>query len=244
MSVLNLARAIVAELDGRVSHGTVPSSVPWDSGRRPGADGANGTDGAHGTDLASRAAAPETLEALPCPATVAERSAIIEEADHCDRNAADHRALAEAGHASWQGFSDIHRMQIAAALKQLPPPRDYNGCRLIAETRRFLSSEWFSEALRCGWTLEELFGIDAHAPLERFEQWGLVVGLALAPKPGDMIENLDAEHAVIGYRVGSPPKEARRIERRFVPADSSPPWWECSALVSNAEWLTQLSEPC
>ena len=35
MSVLNLARAIVAELDGQVSHGTVLSSVPWDSGRRP-----------------------------------------------------------------------------------------------------------------------------------------------------------------------------------------------------------------
>ena len=66
---------------------------------------------------------------------------------------------------------------------------------------------------------------------------------ALAPKPGDMIEHLDAEHAVIRYRVGSLPKEARRIERRFVPADSSVPWWKCSALVSEAEWFTQLSEP-
>ena len=47
-------------------------------------------------------------------------------------------------------------------------------------------------------------------PLERFEQWGLVVGLALAPKPGDMIEHLDAEHAVIRYRVGALLKEARR----------------------------------
>ena len=102
----------------------------------------------------------------------------------------------------------------------------------------------FLEALKCGWTLEELFGVDALAPLERPEQWGLVVGLALAPKPGDVIEHLDAEHAVIRYRVGSPLKEARRIERRFVPADSSVPWWKCSALVSDAEWFTQLSEPC
>ena len=68
---------------------------------------------------------------------------------------------------------------------------------------RFLGSNWFPQALECGWTLEGLFGVDAFAPLERFEQWGLVVGLALAPKPGDMIEHLDAEHAVIRYRVGA-----------------------------------------
>ena len=48
MSVLNLARAIVAELDSQVSHGTVPSSVPWDSGRRPGADGSMGQMGQMG----------------------------------------------------------------------------------------------------------------------------------------------------------------------------------------------------
>ena len=245
MSVLNLARAIVAELDNRVSHGTVPSSVPWDSGRSPGADGAggaNGTNGTHGTngmlgaDLTKGATAPETLDALSCPADVAERSAIIEEGYYCDRDAADRRALAEAGHPSWQNFSDGHRLRIAAALKDLPPPRDHNGRRLIAETRRFLGSNWFPLALEWGWTLDELFGVDALAPLERFEQWGLVVRLALAPKPGDMIEHLDAEHAVIRYRVGALLKEARRKERRFVPEDSSVPWWECPALVGEADW--------
>ena len=140
MSVLNLARAIVAELDNRVSHGTVPSSVPWDSGRSPGADGAggaNGTDGTHGTngmlgaDLTKGATAPESLDALSCPAAIAERSAIIEEGYYCDRDAADRRALAEAGHPSWQNFSDGHRLRIAAALKDLPPPRDHNGRRLM-----------------------------------------------------------------------------------------------------------------
>ena len=180
----------------------------------------------------------------PCASEIAERSSIIEEGDCCDRNAADHRALAETGYDSWQAFGDAHHMHVAAALNALPPPTDLEGLRLIAETQRFLSSEWFSEALKCGWTLDELFGVDALAPLERPEQWGLVVGLALAPKPGDVIEHLDAEYAVIRFRVGSPLKEARRTERRFVPADSSVPWWKCSALVSDAEWFTQLSEPC
>ena len=178
-----------------------------------------------------------------CASEIAERSSLTR-GDHSDRNTADHRALAEAGYGSWQAFGDAHHRHVAAALNALLPPTDLNGRRLIVETQGFLSSQWFSEALRCGWTLEELFGVDALAPLERPEQWGLVVGLALAPKPGDMIERLDAEHAVIRYRVGSRPKEARRIEQRFVPADSSVPWWKCSALVSEAEWLTQLSEPC
>ena len=179
----------------------------------------------------------------PCASEIAERSSIIEEGDCCDRNAADHRALAETGYDSWQAFVDAHDMHVAAALNALPRPTDLNGLRLIVETRRFLSSEWFSEALKCGWTLEELFGVGAHEPLEH-EHWGLIVGLALAPKPGDVIEYLDAEHAVIRYRAGSPRKEARRTERRFVPADSSVPWWECSALVGDAEWLAELSEPC
>ena len=173
------------------------------------------------------------------PPAIVERSAIIEEGYYCDPDAADRRALAEAGHPSWQNFSDGHRLRIAAALKELPPPRDHNGRRLIAETRRFLGSNWFPLALECGWTLDELFGVDALAPLERFEQWGLVVGLALAPKPGDMIEHLDAEHAVIRYRVGALLKEARRNEGRFVPEVASVPWWECPALVGEADWSAQ-----
>jgi hypothetical protein len=173
-----------------------------------------------------------------CASEIAERSSLIEETDHCDSNTADHRAVAEACYGSWQALG------VAAALNALPQPTDLNGRRLIAETQHFLGSNWFRQALKCGWTLEGLFGVDGLAPLERLEQWGLIVGLALAPKPGDVIEHLDAEHAVIRYRVGSLPKEARRIERRFVPADYSVPWWKCSALVSYAEWLTQLSEPC
>ena len=106
-----------------------------------------------GADLTKGATAPETLDALSCPS---ERSAIIEEGYYCDPDAADRRALAEAGHPSWQNFSDGHRRRIAAALKELPPPRAHNGRRLIAETRRFLGSNWFPLALECGWTLDAL----------------------------------------------------------------------------------------
>ena len=45
-----------------------------------------------------------------------------------------------------------------------------------------------------------------------------------------MIEHLDAEHAVIRYRVGALLKEARRNEGRFVPEEASVPWWECPLL--------------
>ena len=41
----------------------------------------------------------------PCPANIAERSAIIADGDHCDRNIADSRALAEAGYGTGKAFS-------------------------------------------------------------------------------------------------------------------------------------------
>jgi hypothetical protein len=173
----------------------------------------------------------------------AHKRAIVAELTGANALAADRPALAEVGYGSWQALGDAHHRHVAAAINALLQPTDLNGRRLIAETQHFLGSNWFRQALKCGWTLEGLFGIDGLAPLERPEQWGLIVGLALAPKPGDVIEHVDAEHAVIRFRVGSPLKEARRIERRFVPADSSVPWWECSALLRQAEWLTQLSDP-
>ena len=181
---------------------------------------------AHKPDIIAqltRAKAPAVL----CPADIAERSLIITEGDDCDRNAAERRRLAGAGYGSWQAFSDAHRAHITAALNDLSPPRNYNCRQLITETRRFLDSNWLSQAVKCGWMVDELFGINAVTPLDRHEQWGLIVGLALAPKHGDRIEHLDAKHAVIRYRVGSPLKDARRIERRFTPADSSIVWWKC-----------------
>ena len=125
--------------------------------------------------------------------------------------------------------------RIINSLDRLPPPRNDNGRRIIAATQKFLRSHWFSEALKCGWSLDELFGVDGSAPFDNYDRWGLIVGIALAPKRGDVIEQLDAEHAVIRYHVGAPLREARRIERRFMPTDSSVVWWECSGLVGDVE---------
>ena len=50
MSALNLAEVAVNELGHGVSHGTVLSGVPWDSGVWPRSAGACGTTGTRGTD--------------------------------------------------------------------------------------------------------------------------------------------------------------------------------------------------
>jgi hypothetical protein len=175
----------------------------------------------------------------------AHKPAIISELMGADTPSASHttktlRAAApieEADSGWWDAKADDDlRCRIVAALDRLPAPRDHSGRGLIASTLTFLRSRWFSEALKYGWSLEELFGVDGSAPLDNFEQWGLIVGLALAPRGGDVVEHLDAEHAVIRYRVGAPFKEVRRIERRFVSPDTSVVWWECPALVGEADW--------
>ena len=127
---------------------------------------------------------------------------------------------------------------IVAALDRLPVPRDHSGRRLIAETRKFLKSPWWTEAIECGWTLEELYGVDETAPMDYVDRWGMIVGLALAPRRGDAIEHLDAQHAVIRYFAGTPLNSARRIERRSLTTASSVVWWECAAIVGDAEGLT------
>ncbi len=66
---------------------------------------------------------------------------------------------------SWHVKADGLRRRIVAALDKLPAPRDHNGRRLIAETRKFLGSRWWIEAIECEWALEELFGVDRHAPI-------------------------------------------------------------------------------
>jgi hypothetical protein len=121
---------------------------------------------------------------------------------------------------------------------QLPATRDHNRRRLIAETRKFLRSPWFSAALLNGWSLEALFGVDCGAPLDNYERWGLIVGLALAPQHGDAIEHIDADRAVIRYYAGPTMKNAKRIERRFLPTAATVPWWQSSALVGDVEWFT------
>lgn len=141
----------------------------------------------------------------------------------------------EASAGSWHADAEALRCRIVAALDRVPAPRDQRGRRLIAETRKFLKSAWWTEAITCGWPLEALFGVDCTAPMDWVERWGLVPGLAWAAKHGDAIEHLDAERAVICCYAGSTMKDARRIELRFMPTASSVVWWECPALVGEVE---------
>ena len=131
--------------------------------------------------------------------------------------------------------ADWHRVDIGAALGRLPPVSDHNGRRLTTETRKFLTSPLFDKALGSGWSLEELFGVGCGAPLDNFERWGLVVGLAWAPRHNDVIECIDGECAVIRFRDSATATEQRRVERRFRPDADSVLWWECSDLVGNVE---------
>jgi hypothetical protein len=174
-----------------------------------------------------------TTAACPCPTDVAERAALIAEGDGCRREESDRRALAEHGFPSWQALADAHRAEIATALERLPTPFNEKGRRLPAATEQFVASPWFTVALENGWTMLELFGIDNYAPLDHCEQWGLVTGLALAPRAGDTIDSIDGEQTIIRYRGRSKSAEATRIERRFAPADNSVPWWECNAIQGN-----------
>lgn len=144
-------------------------------------------------------------------------------------------AAADAGPQFWQARAEWHRVAIGVALGRLPPASDHNGRRLTTATRKFLASPLFNEAIGCGWALEELFGVDCHAPLDIFERWGLVVGLALAPRRNDVIDHIDGECAVIRFRDGVTAREQRRIERRFYPEADSILWWECHDLVGDVE---------
>jgi hypothetical protein len=171
-----------------------------------------------------------TATACPCPVDVAERAAIIAEETGCDREQSDCWALAEYGFPSWQALAEAHCANIAIALDRLDAPCDENGRRLLEVTEQFVTSRWFAVALESGWTTLELFGIHNHAPMLQFEQWGLVAGLALAPRPGDTIKSINGESAVIHYRSRSKIEGATRIQRRFTPAEDLVPWWECKAI--------------
>lgn len=218
MSILEEARAMLAELDAPLSHRTPLSSVPWDSGHEQPFDGTFGTVWTDGTLGGSP----------PCPCDIAERAATRSES--ADGDLANKLALREAGFSSWQALVEVQCAEIAMALDQLSAPCDENGRRLLQVTQQFVASQWFAVALESGWTTLELFGIDDHAPLDHCEQWGLVTGLALAPRRGDMIESINGERAVIWYRSRSKIEGIKRIERRFTPAEGSVPWWECMAI--------------
>ena len=136
---------------------------------------------------------------------------------------------------SQRACESVRGQSIADSLDRLPAANDAKGHRLIMATRAFLGSPWFPRAIDCGWSLEDLFGVDARDPLDEHEQWGLVVGLAWAPQTGDCIERLDGYGAVIRFRRKTSFKEMFRVHRRFPAADGVILWWECAALRSDLE---------
>jgi hypothetical protein len=235
MSVLNLARALVANLDSRVSHGTVPSSVPWDSnvsGVSIGADGTFGTGGASGALGTFGAIEPEIWQDVPpCPATISEGAALIAKGNRCDRATADARALAEHGLPSCPALADACREQILARLDSLPPASNDDGRRLLRFTRAYLDTEHWPAAVALGWSLIELFGINQYAPLTHLDGQGLVTGLALSRLNGGRLETIAEDHASIRCRSGS----LLTYRRGPVGLDAAVLWWECPALIGSAE---------
>ena len=121
MSVLNLAQALVAQLDGGVYHGTVPSTVPWDTGCKSAADGAigtRGTVGAHGTG--GTTGLKTRPNSLRYPAAGAERPSIIAKCDGCDGGEAEAYARGTTGFPSWSDLANSRQAEISAALDRLP----------------------------------------------------------------------------------------------------------------------------
>ena len=226
MSVLDLARAKVAELDNRVSHGTFPSCVPRGSGRRIGADGANGIDGPLGPDGTFGATGPEARrEAPPRPVTNAEGAAIIVGGNSCERDEID---PAEATAGSWPALADARRTRIETELARLPPRCTRDGRRLLDVTRDFLASRWFNRAIALGWDTTELFGINVDAARPLIGDWGFLVTVALIAPPGAKIVSVSEVDACYRTRSGK-----LVAWPRFRPAVADNVlWWKCRAIIS------------
>ena len=174
-----------------------------------------------------------TMPASPaCPADVAERASIIAEGDRVGHEIAVERALAEAGHQSWQDLSQAHRRKIETALDRLPAPNTPLGARLIERTQAVIGSELFHTAVLQGWDMTAMFGVAPVAPDLRVGEQGLVPQLVFSRLPVKQIELLTSDHAIIEYRTGS----KLRFDR-FRPAlEHAVLWWECDALINGAVW--------
>ena len=159
-----------------------------------------------------------------------ERSELADGANQHDRDTARTYDIVDCDDACRSTSAGAQRLHIVRSLDTLPPANDIRGHRLAAATRTFLESQWFSQALACGWSLDDLFGVDATAPLDEHEQWGLVVGLAWAPQPNDCIALIDDARAVIRFRSKASNREMRRVHRRLPETNGVVLWWECAAL--------------
>jgi hypothetical protein len=196
--------------------------------------------------------------APPCPATVAERAAILTESEGCDRATAEAKALAEVGYPSWEAFADAR----AAHISRLPewPKREPSWqararraflteaevAELANEVRAFLTTEDVHKAQRLEWTDVQLFGIDPKAP-GRVESWGLITGLVLSPhnrrdsKGANHITKLDGGLDATGAMTVTPTGSRLLFDRFHKGLDLAVPFWECPALTGrNGNDATQL----
>jgi hypothetical protein len=192
---------------GRVEAEPAP---PWRHRVPFGAIGANGTG-------ASAAEAPP-----PCPSDVTERAAIIAEGNDCSREESDRRALAEHGFASWQTLAVAHAAHIQRALDRLPPLADRDAQRLADASRALLATPWFTQAVELGWSMPELFGVDAHAPKVRSEHFGLVPYLTWSALRGPKLVAISADGFTVETASGA------RLRGRRAPyiAARQVPWWQ------------------
>jgi hypothetical protein len=109
----------------------------------------------------------------------------------------------------------------------LPEPTDPVTEKLVRLTRWFVQSEWFEKALRCGYSLRELFGVDCNSPKVRVEAMGLVSGMALSAYPQLELVELDRSGATTRvYSSGA----FHRWRRGHPAIEFAEAWWEVAAL--------------
>lgn len=196
-----------------------------------------GTIGTIGTDLQKAAdqlatdlsvlSAQLVAAVPPCPATVAERAALIEEGDYSGEEA-DSRALAEYGLASWGELADAHAAVIRAAVDCVQHSLTSDGSRLASVTREFIATDNWRCAVEHGWSLLELFGVHAYAPGGRIEAWGAISALALSSLAPVGVEQITADRIVINCRSSN----VKLVHRPGNPnLSASVVWWECAALL-------------
>lgn len=164
----------------------------------------------------------------PCPATVIERAALIEDGDGCGRAEADTRALAEFGLASWRRLADAHAAVIRAELERLPAPTCRDGHRLLNVTSEFLGTEHWPRAVACGWPLVDLFGVHAQAPAVRIEAWGVIATLALSSLSPVGFAQITTNEITLACRSNCT-RLVHRPGRHGMCA--SLVWWRCTALI-------------
>ena len=104
------------------------------------------------------------------------------------------------------------------------------GTHLLNETRKYVASPRFDNAIALGWRRIELFGIAPDAPKTHLGTWGLIVTQFLL-LPGSCIEAITKDRAIFRTRAGHPMRRARfRSE-----INECVLWWECPRIFQSNE---------